>query len=1298
MSEPDKDPKLFGRSPHHVGTEPAVQILNSHQQAFPEVVPGGGLTKAEHHQAMGPRRNSRAEHDGGANKPAPSQTFSASAGSHLGPEFSRTDQPYSSGSNYTTPGFDNDVLDEDFGLMLNLGDYDEITTGGEFPSWPNSGSSQSILMTTHASRVPNISSTGNGMSPELQNLKVDQASICGPSITVQLPTNEIIPDADHSSGHHRQVAFDHGGHDLFQEIVGSKVAPNINESVDLQHPSDSEQIAAIDSDLGRSIPTQRMIAKARLEEIHKSSTVFKQSSVHGGAGIIRAGFRDDAELQNDISSGLGILRSKEDGSWRGSANGGPTGVGPEARSSLNDNMMPSLRDQEKQRLLSTRKIEVERWLVQSETESETSQVGEHFLHAVQQLDKYNDDIRTELTINNRWGRTNDAIAASSNHADEEDHSEDNQDENNNDYNASDMDTGTLPVPYAGGIVDGSNSEQNPEAQEPHNRRPWVDSPLDQISADTKGQPPSSNAAIRRFMERARDIETASFTATIGSRRRSEADLNSLFSAPAISVRVPTIREESGKENGARRPSLFARVMPKRSTSNVKKRKSDQPNQEPPPAQLTQARKESQGSLSATRRMGDWVRPKSPKVDTSIAPVRSVTSPASSTTLTRPFSFTIAKDGIRRSRSRSDLGRTPGIAERWALQGGPPVPTLKPPSQDVEVLEQYDHVYTPRLTGYNSEDDADGEEDGSPGAGGSTILNDQRKPLAPTHDGFKAHIQQLYPQLAPFLVERIAQEQLRRYNRLVASKITHIQSSNGGHCVSGNLCGALDRGWPSNSSNQNKAVGPITFHITASDLGEVTVPPSWESATTTTFSNGMPHRPLHQLPAEFECSRCFQVKRMSKPSDWTKHMHEDLQPFACTFPNCGEPKSFKRKADWVRHENECHRHLESWVCNFPDCTHVCYRKDNYVQHLVREHKQPEPRVRANSTANDDQGTMAHLVNSCRHDTTKKPSDEPCRFCGTLCSTWKKLTVHLAKHMEHISMPILTLVDQTEWDPSMIRSSIDEDISLTHAHRSVYTIATPATEKEKVKKPRSSVASSPGNDVVKTERNSGVVPIFVQNRVPEEFITSNTQSYPGLHNPPLPTVMPSQDQTQQYWTPQVTPSYGYGAVTSPGYPDVSRQSLYPEQYGTMTEQIQPLQAMYNPSLYTPTSIQHHSFPPSPQVGAHVQGPPFASSPIANIPYGQFSASPPTDTNSSSILWDPQQPTYQEPVFTTYGDYALQNVSNNPLTGQSTTYPQYGNRDQMLYAQHIQGLRNAQVQHPIQYQVHPDPRGRSHGREAQ
>jgi hypothetical protein len=45
-------------------------------------------------------------------------------------------------------------------------------------------------------------------------------------------------------------------------------------------------------------------------------------------------------------------------------------------------------------------------------------------------------------------------------------------------------------------------------------------------------------------------------------------------------------------------------------------------------------------------------------------------------------------------------------------------------------------------------------------------------------------------------------------------------------------------------------------------------------------------------------------------------------------------------------------LEHWTCQIGDCNHTCFRKDNFVQHLVREHKIAEPRQRVGKGATKD----------------------------------------------------------------------------------------------------------------------------------------------------------------------------------------------------------------------------------------------------------------------------------------------------------------------------------------------------------
>ena len=65
----------------------------------------------------------------------------------------------------------------------------------------------------------------------------------------------------------------------------------------------------------------------------------------------------------------------------------------------------------------------------------------------------------------------------------------------------------------------------------------------------------------------------------------------------------------------------------------------------------------------------------------------------------------------------------------------------------------------------------------------------------------------------------------------------------------------------------------------------------------------------------------------------------------------------------------------------------------------------------------------LVDACHFETEKKAKDEVCKFCGNVCTSWKQLTVHLAKHMEQIALPVLELVKCRQVSPDTIISPIE-----------------------------------------------------------------------------------------------------------------------------------------------------------------------------------------------------------------------------------------------------------------------------------
>ena len=402
---------------------------------------------------------------------------------------------------------------------------------------------------------------------------------------------------------------------------------------------------------------------------------------------------------------------------------------------------------------------------------------------------------------------------------------------------------------------------------------------------------------------------------------------------------------------------------------------------------------------------------------------------------------------RKSRSESNRPVTEtnglGLAALWTQQGGPPLPTLASPPQEQDIAAPFSSTGSA-----TNADSGDVKKE-------QTVTIDftpQLEGIIPTKEGFKIYIQSVNPRILPFLAERLAREQLVRYKKLVKHKIEHAEAVRMGNCPSGKFCtqlGGQPSYPPSKVIKKDVEFSHTGFSHTITSSAEDDCDASSEGLVVVSqFPDGVPMPPVVRLPAEFECPLCFTVKKIQKPSDWSKHVHEDLQPFTCTFADCNEPKprSFKRKADWVRHENERHRQLEWWTCNKPDCQHKCYRRDNFVQHLVREHKLADPNskpARSNKPAvrgpgkktkvnNGIDGSpyddeVQSMVTQCRSDTTSQPQSEVCRLCGNICNSWKKLTVHLAKHMEQISIPVLTLVKEREVSPETIISPIDQQQS-------------------------------------------------------------------------------------------------------------------------------------------------------------------------------------------------------------------------------------------------------------------------------
>ncbi|KAH7060613.1 hypothetical protein B0J12DRAFT_566425 [Macrophomina phaseolina] len=735
----------------------------------------------------------------------------------------------------------------------------------------------------------------------------------------------------------------------------------------------------------------------------------------------------------------------EDGSWVRSSSSGHAGISPEERKDMKNVYIPTLKEQEDQRLMEEKNQDVADWLTKSEVGSE---VGEP--NGRSRRKKQSTGRRRARSTNDIMSRRQEGLGVQfpafnipgpglpiNVESDEDDlELSDEEDETSS--------PGSPPAQIQVENVheEGSYFPQMPSQADDQNLpphvRPWRDPPRTMGPSEVKYQPDTSNAAMVKYHLRARDLETASLAATLGSaRRRSESELGSILHAPGVSKQIgPSADADKPKaRTRVRKGSLLDNL--KRHPTNLLKRKGSHPSH--PSQQLISSPSPPTLSLEtkineAPKRTGSWGRSKSPKPD------------SSPTALFKDHSslapFTYAKNAIRRSRSRSDIGsKTPGLSELMRTHGGPPTLSLVTPANDADATNPPSHG----ADASGDEDDADGDEMGEV----TMDLKVRSDPIIPTVEGFRSHARLLNPRLDEYMVERIAQEQNRRYKKLLDLKVKHLKAIKEKNCGSKGYCTALgghSKILPPKNPVKDGEAPFAGFQIVISSEDEID--PSEEGTIIPKpLPAGFPIPPVKRMPAEFECPLCFKVKKFLKPSDWTKHVYEDLQPFTCTFPNCGEPMSFKRKADWVRHENERHRQLENWFCNRQGCGHTCFRKDNFVQHLVREHKVPEPKARTGRTANsankaridltawhrgedvfggsgDISDKVWALVEACRRDTTKQPKHEPCRFCGNICPSWKKLTVHLAKHLEQISLPILPLVENKPLNADSVISPVEK----------------------------------------------------------------------------------------------------------------------------------------------------------------------------------------------------------------------------------------------------------------------------------
>ncbi|KAL3424829.1 C2H2 finger domain-containing protein [Phlyctema vagabunda] len=724
----------------------------------------------------------------------------------------------------------------------------------------------------------------------------------------------------------------------------------------------------------------------------------------------------------------------DEGLWRNSEETGQAGLDPERRKLLEGIEVPTLKEQDNARLVNRKNAEVRDWVSTSQADPANSGTNPYTASEAGSIRHFNpaDD-------NSHIKPVDDAASIREN------------------------------APRDGDIYynlksfrnNGFNSELSETDLSLIVGRQWNDAPTVPSMTKTQIQPQTANDAMRQYKDNADQFSVISRRATWGTRRLSEpsiADFDSITDGSFLKKMSITDSPEKSRQ------SIFDSLakMVQKSSSNLKRAHSTSRDVQEPTVG-DHPRVNSQGSLAPPPRNNSFGRKPAatPSINTAFAamvgPLAAVgttharsgsisasgSGPASATSPKSPANLGgFARSVIKRARSRSDLARSTsnenveptGIANLWGRQGGPPVPNTAFQVTAATTALPTEPDQRPQENNVDLDEDEDDEDDEEFEGDHKIEPNQNSDPIVPNYDGFKAHVWRLNPEMDPqfsWLVSRIAHQQDIRYKTLLGSRVKHSQAVRKGSCSAGQHCEALG-GKPTLYDVKGKVreLEPPTtglhlvtdFDGNESGQGDTALGPE-------SFPSGVPMPPTRSLPAEFECQLCFKSKKFHKPSDWTKHVHEDVQPFTCTYDKCKDAKSFKRKADWVRHENERHRHLEWWVCQYDDCRHPCYRKDNFLQHLVREHKLPEPKQKTKTAIKNarHKEPVWAMLEQCHHETTNKPQDEPCKFCGRHFNTWKKLTVHLAKHMENITLPVLKLIEERTVDADTIISPIEQNLT-------------------------------------------------------------------------------------------------------------------------------------------------------------------------------------------------------------------------------------------------------------------------------
>jgi hypothetical protein len=931
---------------------------------------------------------------------------------------------------------------------------------------PSRLSSRSPADSKLSSDLQNQSYAYNGVSFDDSNINFDQPGASEPLFLSdmisgtdgRMDTSALNPDSLHDI--HAGDYQGYGNQMASTQLFGNTAQPGFSPvPADVAHQQPTAGIPQTHQPSRLAIPDSaydynNSTVDAHVTSMPSLSPVVKISQVHRGDSPTRdddewtghrskrssahlsttAGSPVDTEAfdereASDVNQNFSPSRG-EDGAWIRDTSTGQAGLDPSARS---NKLVPSPKDMEEERQRADKDIDIRIWsasvsAANSEMGDESSPLEQHRKRprAVSAVETRHDYFGIMKPDDSRIPGPGQLIY-------EPDPGSDFETSSGTSHSESD---GLPPLELT--------IQNEPLARQLNRSYPWKDPPQFPLPLAVKTQPKSSREAIKLYEDLTKQLETASRVGTWGSKRLNDAEVDSLLKSDSFFKHLSISK------------ASILKYLPKRSSSSSKDKKPQSENV----SRQSSFEPETNDQSHHHKRQS------------------SVTSRLSLTRSKPPsgiMAAAIAGAGTMAASigSHNSLSVTPAVSPRASLSPAPwnrgrsksdtgPVPDLKPlmisnaeqrPSASQKASPQNDFGLSVGPDGDDDDDDDSIDEKGV-----FMTLAPSLQQIVPTLEGFKRQISLLNPRLEPALLDRFAREQLRRYKKLIDEHDKHAASVQVGKCSSRERCfgcGGRAKLLPPRANAKDPKANYCQFQIPGhehsedeDDYEEGSDKSIENSVVPAAFPEGIRLPPVKRLPAEFECTLCFKVKKFQKPSDWTKHIYEDIYPFTCTYPHCNEPKSFKRKADWVRHETERHRHLEWWICNIAKCDHKCFRKNNFVQHLVREHGKPDPTAKkvksavANSSASNLKEEIADLwrqVDECRHVTSERPENEPCRFCGNISKEWRKLMVHLARHMEQIALPVLHLVEEHHSSANLYQTTTATTTTTTAPSISVYSSA-------------------------------------------------------------------------------------------------------------------------------------------------------------------------------------------------------------------------------------------------------------------